>query len=104
MDRVHRERTLHGDQAAHPAVAGFELHAGDAVRGLAGARATVALQVHAQQPELTDGRSEVRREIRLLEPFAHARRDAGGDERANGVPNHPLLIREETVESEEVAG
>ena len=47
-DREHRERALHRDEGAQPAVAGFELLARDPVRDRRGPGAPVAVQVHAR--------------------------------------------------------
>ena len=60
VDRVHRQRALHGDEAAHAAVAGLELQAGEAVGGRARAGAAVALEVHAEHAELAELASRAR--------------------------------------------
>ena len=46
VDRLHRQRALHGHERAQPAVDGLELGAGEPVLDRAAARAAVALQVH----------------------------------------------------------
>ena len=102
MDREHRERALHRDEAAHAAVAGLELHARDAVGGRARTGAAVALEVHAEEPELADLGGELRGDRRLLEPVADVRVHALLDERAHRVADQALLVVEEMVEVEEV--
>jgi hypothetical protein len=51
VDREHRERALHRHEAAQPRVARLELTARDAVGDRVHARAAVAVEVHAEQPE-----------------------------------------------------
>ena len=54
VDREHRQRPLHGDQAAQAAVDGLQLLAHQAVGGGSGAAAAVPVEVHAEQAELPD--------------------------------------------------
>ena len=60
-DRVHGQRALDRDQRADAGVAGLELQAGQAVGGGRGARAAVAGEVHAQDPQLAQRRRELGR-------------------------------------------
>ncbi len=54
VDREHRQRALHGDETAEPAVAGFQLHTRQAVADGVGAGAAVTLKVHAEHAELAE--------------------------------------------------
>ncbi len=50
-DREHRQRSLDGDEGAEAAVTRLQFEAGDAVAGGRGARAAIALEVHAEQAQ-----------------------------------------------------
>ena len=103
-DREHRERALDRDGAAHTRVAGLELHAGDAVGDGARAGQAVALEVHAHQAEARKLGVDLPRQQALLEPLADLGQDALADELAHRVADRALLLGEESVDGEEVAG
>ena len=102
MDRLHRQRALHGHERAQPAVDGLELRAGEPVLDRAAARAAVALQVHAQDPEVAElahqGPIPVPALVQLRDAGRDALRGPGRDPLADGE----LLRREVVVEVEEV--
>src|SRR5207247_138962 len=85
-----------------PAVARLHLQAREAVAHRIRARAAVALQVHPEQAELAELREDLGGELGLLEPSLDAGQHPFGDELADGVTDHALLVREELVETEEV--
>ena len=102
-DRVHRERALDRDGAAHARVARLELEARQPVGDGARAGEAVAVEVHAVQAELAQLREQLARQDALLEPLADLRQHLLAHERAHGVADGPLLVVEQRVDREEVA-
>ena len=102
-DREHGERALHRDEAAHPAVARLELQAREAVGGRARAGAAVALEVHAEQPEL----AQLLRQLLGNVPASNQSPTSGGSGRATNrrdrVADQPLLVVQQAVDIEKVA-
>ena len=103
-DRVHRERALHRDGAADARVARLQLLADEPVGHGARAGQPVALEVHPVEPELRELAEELARQDALLEPVAHLGQHAVAHELAHGVADRLLLVAEQRVEREEVAG
>src|SRR5437868_3791314 len=103
-DREHREGPLHGHEAADAGVAGLELHAREAVRDGARAGETVALEMHAEEPELRQLLHELARQDRLLEPLTDLREHPLAHELPHRVADGAFLVVEEGVDREEVAG
>ena len=103
-DREHRERALHGDRAADPRVARLELEAGQAVGNGARARQAVAVEVHAEEPELRELRDDLAGKDALLEPVADVGHDLLADELPHGVADRLLLVVEKGVDRKEVVG
>ena len=104
VDRVHRQRALHGHEAAQPRVDGLQLAAGDAVGRRGHPRAAVALEVHAEQPQRAEPRSEVVGQRARVVPVGDVRRQLGGGEGAHRVADVALLGAQQSVHGEEVMG
>ena len=104
VDRVHRQRALHGHEAAQPRVDGLQLAAGDAVRRRGHPRAAVALEVHAEQPELAERRPEVVGQRARVVPVGDVGRELGVGEGAHRVADVALLGAQQAVDGEEVMG
>ena len=102
VDRVHRQRPLHADEAAQPGVDGLELAAGHAVRRGAGAGAAVALEVHAEQAELAEHRPEVVGQRALVVPLGDVGRELAPGEVAHRVADRAVLVGEQVVDPQEV--
>src|SRR4029077_18887130 len=83
---------------------GLELEARQPVRDRACTRKAVAVEVHAEEAELGDLLRELAREDALLEPLADVGNDPLPHEPADGVADRLLLVVEERVDGEEVAG
>jgi hypothetical protein len=101
-DRVHGERTLHGDQAAQPRVGRLHFPAGDAVRDRAHAGAAVAGQVHAEQAELAEFGHQFAGERASLEPVRDVRHDTVSRVAAHRVADQALIGRQLVVDPEQV--
>ena len=104
VDRVHRQRALHGHEAAQPRVDRLELAAGHAVRRRGRPGAAVALQVHAEQAELAELRAEVVGQGALVVPVGDVRGELLRGERAHGVPDRAVLVGQQPVDGQEVVG
>ena len=103
VDRVHRERTLHGDEAAEAAVAGLELETREAVHRGAGPRAPVPVEVHPEEAE----RAQLLRELapgehRALVPVVDLGKDPVGHPLARGVADRALLVGEQGVDADQI--
>ena len=103
-DREHRERALHRDRAPYPRVSGLELQAGQPVRHRARPRQAVAVEVHAEEPELRELGHQLARKDPSLEPIPHLGQHSLADELPNRVANRPLLVLEKGVDREQVEG
>ena len=93
MDGVHRQRSLHRHEAAQTGVAGFELHARQAVADGVGTRAAVAVQVHAEQPEFAELPGEFPGQTAGLEPVRDLGLEPGVDKLAHGGGDVALVLR-----------
>ena len=103
VDREHRQRPLHRDQAAQPAVDGLQLLAHQAVGRGRRAAAAVAGEVHAEQPELADLDGELADgHFTGFEPLC----DKGAQSLFAELPNHgaqlDVLGVQQRIEVEEV--
>ena len=101
-DRIHRERALHGGEAANCAVAGLELHTGKPVLNGTGSGASVSLQVHTEQAEGAHLPGQFRWEDPRFEPVGDVGKDALSHESTNRVSQEPFLFVEEGVDAKEV--
>ena len=102
MDRLHRQRALHGHERAQPAVDGLELGAGQPVLDGAAARAAVALQMHPQRPEVAELAHQRPIPLPALVQLGDAGRDALRGPRRDPLADGELLRREVVVQVEEV--
>src|SRR6185436_17705561 len=103
-DREHAERPLDAHERPEPAVPGLELQARQAVADGVRARALVAGEVHPEQPHRTELLGDFQRELPRLEPGLDAGEDALAHPVADGVADRALLVREETIEIQEIEG
>ena len=92
VDRVHDEARLHRHEAAQSRVAALQLLADQAVADAVHARAVIALDRRAQQPQFGDFADEMLWKLVLLEGFAHHGNDAIIDEPRHGVPYHGFVV------------
>ena len=105
MDGVHRKRSLHAHERPDAGVASLELHGGQSVGDGVGARAAVALQVHAEHAELSELACELARgDGARLEPVGNLRLDPALDEVTDDVADRSLLFGEHAVDGEELKG
>ena len=95
VDREHAERALDRDEGPEAAVGVLELQAREPVRDGAGARAPVALEVHAEEAEVGEPLADREGELAPLEPIAHPGQDLLGREGPDRALDLPLLLREE---------
>ena len=102
VDRVHDERRLHADEAAHAGVATLEFLHDEAVFHVRHAGAAVAVEVRAEEAEFAHLWHELAREA----AFAVALFDDGDevvfDELAGGIAREALVFVEEGIEADEV--
>ena len=103
-DRVHGQRPLHADQAAHAGVAGLELHAGQPVgdRGRprrSRTRAGACRAGRAQPKRLASSRVGG---ATVLEPLPDVRTDLLVDHAADDIAHRALLVAEQRVQREQV--
>jgi hypothetical protein len=92
------------DTNADPRVARLQFEAGEAVGGAGGPGTAVSLQVHPQQAHVPHRLGHLDREDALFPPLAHVGDDLLADEVAHCVTQQALLLVEEGVGVEEVAG
>jgi hypothetical protein len=83
VDGEHRQRPLHGYEAAKAAVAGFQFQAGQPIADGVGAGAPVAVEVHAEHPKVAEFLRELPGQGRGLEPAFDVRSQPGFDELAH---------------------
>ena len=102
-DREHRERALHRDGAAHPGVAGLELHAREPVGDGARAREAVSVEVHPEEAELARARAmSSRGKIPFSNQSPTSASTLSRTNCAHRVADRPLLVVEERVDREVV--
>ncbi len=105
-DRVHGERALDGDQGADAGVGGLQLQAGQAVLDGGGTRAAVAGQGHPERAEGAQlaGEFTDAGQFAALVPVGDLRQDTLGGPAADGVPDGTVLVGQQVVEAQGVAG
>ena len=91
-DGEHRQRALDRARAADARVARLQLEARQAVRDRARPGQAVAVEVHAEQPELRELGVDLPRQHALLEPLPDLGQHALADELAHGVADRALLV------------
>ena len=85
-------------------VSGFEFHARDAVGHRTRAGATVAVQMHAEQPERPQFSAELARQMSCFEPLCDVRKNTVAHERTNRIADQTLFVAQKCVDAEEIDG
>ena len=101
-DRIHGERALDRNEAAHAGVAGLQLATGQSVADGAGSGGAVAVEVHSEQAHCPHLLGKLHGDGSLGEPVGNIGQHPIGDERAHGVANKTLLVVENGVDLEKV--
>jgi len=92
VDRVHAQRGLHRHEAAQGRIAALELLADQTGGHRIQARASIALQTAAQQPEFGHFRNQLAWKAVILKALADDRQNARINEARNAILNG-LLFR-----------
>src|SRR5579875_143181 len=96
-DGEHRQRPLHRDKRAQAAIAVLKLLAGQPIGDGAHPRAAIALDVHAQQPKLSDLWDQRLGKGSRLEVFADNGQHTLAHKVAHSVAHKAFLIAEQVV-------
>src|SRR6185503_10058724 len=103
VDRIHRQRALHGRERAHTGVATLELLHDEPVRDVVQPRATVFLrQVCAEDAQLRHLGDELLGEFALDVVLADDRQHTVVHEAAHAVPYRALVFAELAIDVEEI--
>ncbi len=93
-DRVHHERALHGDEAAQAGIAALDLLHDEPVFHIAHAGAAVALEIRAQESELSHFGNQFSWKPAFAETIPNYRRDSFVDKPPGRLPHHEFLLGE----------
>jgi hypothetical protein len=104
VDRLHREPRLDAEERAEAAVAAVKLHVDEAARERAHARAAVAGDVLAVEPEVREAAQELPGQLRGLPVLVDRRQHLIVDEAPCGREPIPLLVGELLADLEVVRG
>jgi hypothetical protein len=85
---------------SEPAVAGLEFHTGQSVGHGVGARAAVALEVHAHHPEVAELLGELLGQGGRFEPALDVRPQSGVNELTDGTGDIAFVLIEKPVDAE----
>jgi hypothetical protein len=104
VDRLHGEVRVHAEERPHAAVGARPLHAHEAGRGRAHARAAVPLDDAAGEAELGDLRDELERKLGALPVVVDDRRDLARAEVVEAIADRALFVGEQLVGQVQIGG